>query len=755
MPEYIQELETWNRLANNFLQSEMITDTIANRERLVKVFPRVYEGAIFNQIKDDQEYSKEKHEALYRWFNLVKGLFQGTNNKDDELELTTADLISEYAPEEANEPGQYGVVLATIFDVNFPYGKERMRPFTDPEQGLENRKRLFALLKAIGHDGDKWMLKQPEVLNDLPFRFKNALITPLLYSLNPTVYPVTNRVVQDAVAWLKGKKRSDDRPLLATGFPDPKDMTTYLQHARAFRQLSTEFFGILAKVDGANSLPQSIGLGVLDAFMWWMTTGPAERRYWTIAPYESDDPKFDSMWQECLAKEIITIGWDGLGDLSIPKNKGELKAKYSEARPNDSTAKINQDVATLMRFAKEISEGDIIIARRGRTEALGVGTVVGSYHYKEERPEHRHVIDVEWDGEFEPRKVARQFGMQTVLEVGLPTFEEVVQGKPSAPATIYTDSDSVDTEELPEDIVKIRDIISSHLNVILYGPPGTGKTYLAKKAAEAMLVSQGVGKSNGTKHINFVQFHPSYSYEDFIRGLTAETENGQIRYSYKDGIFLRVANQARNDKKPHVLIVDEINRGDIPRIFGELMYLVEYRGEENAIDLQYPGNKGERQFSVPKNLHVIGTMNTADRSIALLDTALRRRFRFVEIMPDPKKIDVVISGKKEDVHLKLLLETLNSRIREKGLREKQIGHSYFMTEDGSSIDSIEELIERFNTQILPLLQEYFIDDFDALESVLGSGFVDSNKAEIRIHEDATAFSSALAVLMRNDESTQG
>ena len=180
---------------------------------------------------------------------------------------------------------------------------------------------------------------------------------------------------------------------------------------------------------------------------------------------------------------------------------------------------------------------------------MGVGTVVGSYHYEEERPEHRHVIDVEWDGEFEPRKVARQFGMQTVLEVGLPTFEEVVQGKPSAPATIYTDSDSVDTEELPEDIVKIRDIISAHLNVILYGPPGTGKTYLAKKAAEAMLVSQGVGKSNGTKHINFVQFHPSYSYEDFIRGLTAETENGQIRYSYKDGIFLRVANQARNDKK--------------------------------------------------------------------------------------------------------------------------------------------------------------------------------------------------------------
>ena len=208
-------------------------------------------------------------------------------------------------------------------------------------------------------------------------------------------------------------------------------------------------------------------------------------------------------------------------------------------------------------------------------------------------------------------------------------------------------------------------------------------------------------------------------------------------------------------KKPHVLIVDEINRGDIPRIFGELMYLVEYRGEKNAIDLQYPDNNGERQFSVPKNLHVIGTMNTADRSIALLDTALRRRFRFVEIMPDPQKIDVVISGKKEDVHLKLLLETLNSRIREKGLREKQIGHSYFMTEDGSSIDSIEELIERFNTQILPLLQEYFIDDFDALESVLGSGFVDSNKAEIRIHEDATAFSSALAVLMHNDESTQG
>ena len=315
-------------------------------------------------------------------------------------------------------------------------------------------------------------------------------------------------------------------------------------------------------------------------------------------------------------------------------------------------------------------------------------------------------------------------------------------------------------DDPPPDVLTVSSLISEYRNIILYGPPGTGKTYLVREAALYWLAGANkISVAEAGKHyLSFVQFHPSYGYEDFIRGLTATTDSeGRLHYLYRDGLFVETCLKAQlaGNKKQFVLIIDEINRGDIPRIFGELMYLLEYRGRKYQINLQYPDKDGNRSFYVPENLHVIGTMNTADRSIALLDTALRRRFQFHEIMPDSGKITSVIqvgpSGEKCEP--RIILENINKRIRDQGLREKQIGHSYFMQANGEAIDDLGVLMGRFNGQILPLLQEYFFDDIEALNTVVGSKFVNLNSGAIVRHTDHDAFWEALKVLLK--ESPKG
>ena len=231
-----------------------------------------------------------------------------------------------------------------------------------------------------------------------------------------------------------------------------------------------------------------------------------------------------------------------------------------------------------------------------------------------------------------------------------------------------------------------------------------------------------------SRAIELCTFHPSYGYEDFLEGYRpVQVDDGDLAFERRDGIFKRLCDRATTQPdRAYYLVIDEINRGDIPRIFGELLTLLEADKRGTAATLPLSGER----FLVPPNVYVIGTMNTADRSIALLDTALRRRFAFVELMPDSAVLEgVTIAG----IPLGPWLDALNARIRlhvGRDARNLQVGHSYLM-HNGRSIREVHRFIHALRDDILPLLEEYCYEDYDALEQILGPSLVDRESQRFR------------------------
>ncbi|MYF73467.1 MAG: AAA domain-containing protein, partial [Gemmatimonadetes bacterium] len=398
--------------------------------------------------------------------------------------------------------------------------------------------------------------------------------------------------------------------------------------------------------------------------------------------------------------------------------------------------------------------GDIILVRTGKQKGRAIG-IVQKNDYAESGLNENSRIHVLWinkstydlSGHTDERKFREaKPGRKTYL-----AFEKTDGYKPSFHLINSLTGNSIkngpDINEPPKpDTPDTPDTMkhSYSLNQILYGPPGTGKTWNTVNYAVAIIEDKSLDtikddkdarqrfdelKKNG--QIAMVTFHQNFTYEDFIEGIRPvlkenESRDSQdIQYELSEGVFRKIADRANKNRTgqpedpKYVLIIDEINRGNIARIFGELITLIEpskrigSKKDETTVTLPY----SQDSFGMPDNLYIIGTMNTADRSIALLDTALRRRFDFVEMMPDSKHDR--ISTDIEGVDCQELLAAMNKRIRFLLDREHQIGHTYFM-----GVDDLESLEATFKNKIIPLLQEYFYDNWEKIDLVLNkNGFI--------------------------------
>ena len=230
--------------------------------------------------------------------------------------------------------------------------------------------------------------------------------------------------------------------------------------------------------------------------------------------------------------------------------------------------------------------------------------------------------------------------------------------------------------------------------LILYGPPGTGKTYLAERLARYLVDGGGFSE--------LVQFHASYAYEDFVQGIRPRVVEGALHYELAAGHFLRFCDKARQaGEKPCVLIIDEINRANLARVFGELMYLLEYRDRPIALA------GGGPEFSIPANVYLIGTMNTADRSIALVDQAMRRRFSFIRLRPNYQLLATYLGNRGLPADkLVALLKEVNQSI---GDEDCELGISFFMVADIATA-----LAHIWQGEVEPYLEEVFFDRPDQM-----------------------------------------
>lgn len=431
-------------------------------------------------------------------------------------------------------------------------------------------------------------------------------------------------------------------------------------------------------------------------------------RYWLYAPGRSAE-----MWDEFYNDGIMGIGWEELGDLRAYADKNEIREKLCELNNDDKTHM--NSVHAVWQFANEMKKGDVIYIKRGKSEILGRGIVESDYEYDGDK-EYPNIRKVKWTDKVQ-QHVDKTFPVKTLTDITdyhdfvesiKAVFEDdepIDNDVDEKPGTFpeYTKEDFLNevyiSDEMYEDI---RDVLSYKKNVIFQGAPGVGKTFLAKRLAYSLMGVKNIDR------VTLIQFHQSYSYEDFIMGYRP-TETG---FTLNKGPFYEFCRTAKIDSdNDYYFIIDEINRGNISKIFGELFMLIESDKRGEKIRLLY----ANEDFEVPKNVYIIGLMNTADRSLALLDYALRRRFAFFDIKPAFSsegftKYQSELNESKFDALVKCVTSLNDAISEDEALGDGFcIGHSYFCSIKKSD-DVNKKLSKVVEYELIPILREYWYDE---------------------------------------------
>ncbi len=480
---------------------------------------------------------------------------------------------------------------------------------------------------------------------------------------------------------------------------------------RAEQREALEAEGVTFDVDGAARPDQRVTVADLRERLEGDGSLPkASRRAWLVRG-NVNGRDLEPDW---MARDVVTLAAASLREVEPGLTRDELKSIVDEDYSHASYAARMEKLDEFHAFLTRMQPGHVLVTVD--RDRLHLGEISGEASYQGSGgTDTRLVRGVTWKTQVDLNRLpsdlsARLKVQREVLDLTqhLDVLEKLLEHRdePLEKPLVLPDA----TDELAESLHVHRDwlqecieLLRDRRQLIFYGPPGTGKTYIA----------QALAKHIGGANRRLIQFHPAYSYEDFFEGFRPTASGG---FELKAGPMRRIVEQAKNSSEPHVLIIDEINRGNLAKIFGELYFLLEYRDE--PVDLLYGDAEGG--FSLPKNLFIIGTMNTADRSIALVDAAMRRRFSFLPLHPSETPASGVLRAwlraQNHPSRCADLLDELNRQIVDQDFK---IGPSYFMRPEVHREGGLERM---WRTSILPLLEEHHFGELSSSEVATRFGY---------------------------------